>query len=322
MRESLKKKVELFGDNIHTLKKKFKWQNAILKRLSALIYAGNGRQIDTKALLESYDLIKEKTGVLSNFRGTSAMTVFTMLSLLDDREKQLINSIKVYEMMKEKKFWPCDFLVLAAYQIAAHSNEDKYVETIDRAKAFYDGMKEQHRFITGQNDYIIAATLAISDIDIEQGLLRMEELYRFFKPEFKVGESVMILSQMLLLGGNHDKAKDIVLELSSKFRKKGMKIYKRYTLPLLGVLSMLSAKPDTLLDEVEKTYKMLRSKKGLGPYTVSKQEMLIISSALVSFDHADDEKNMLLSTTLSVVITNIIVAQQTAVVIATTTTGS
>lgn len=321
MRESLKQKAELFGNNIHALKKKFVWQNAILKRLSALIYAGNGRQMDTKALQESYDLIKEKTDVLSNFRGSSVMTVFTMLSLLNDREKQLINSIKVYEMMKEKKFWPCDFLVIAAYQIAAHTNEENYIETIDRAKAFYDGMKEQHRFITGQNDYIVAAMLALSDIDIEQGLLRMEELYRFFKPEFKTRESVKVLSQILLLSGNHEKVKDIVLELSSKFRKKGIKIDKRYTLSLLGVLSMLSKNSDTLIDEVEKTYKLLRSKKGLGPYTVSKQEMLIISSAIVSFDHADEEKNTLLSTTLLVVITNIIVAQQTAVVIATTSSS-
>ncbi|NLL91286.1 MAG: DUF4003 family protein [Ruminococcaceae bacterium] len=321
MRESLKLKVGLFGDNIHALKKKFKWQNAILKRLSALIYAGNSRQVDTKALQESYDLIKENTGVLSNFRGNSAMTVFTMLSLINDRERQLTNSIKVYEMMKEKKFWPCDFLVLAAYQIATHTNEEKYAETIDRAKAFYDGMKEQHRFITGQNDYIIAAMLALSDTDIEQGLFRMEELYRFFKPEFKIGDSVKILSQILVLSGDCDKGRDIVLELSSKFRKSGMKMDKRYTLPLLGILSLLSENSDTLVDEVEKTYKILRTKKRLGSYSVSKQEMLIISSALVSFDRANDEKNKLLSTALSVVITNIIVAQQTAAVIASTSSS-
>ncbi|MGI6169611.1 MAG: DUF4003 family protein [Christensenellales bacterium] len=97
--------------------------------------------------------------------------------------------------------------------------------------------------------------------------------------------------------------------MGSSVRRKA----KFYTLPSLGVLSMFPVHADRLSSEVVATYELLRTKKGSGRFSVTKQELLLLSSALVSFYYAGEAQNSLLTATLSTSITNIIVAQQTAI---------
>lgn len=322
MKERLSSKVELFADNMQMLKGKFVWQNVLLKRLAALLYAAKSRQIDLGALQESHDLIKENTKRISYFRGNSLMSISTLLSLHDDKQKQFARTLTVYEQMKAHRFWASDYLVMAAYQIVGGTVEDKYAETIKRTKAFYDGMKAQHRFITGQNDYIFAAMLGLSDIEIESGLRQMETLHQALQSHFRPADCVQALSQVLTLSGECRDRVSRVLSLSDKFRQKGMRMDRAYTLPSLGVLSLLPANADVLADEVIEVYELLRTKKGFGRWSVSKQELLLLSSALVSFDYADKASNHLLTSTLSTSLTNIIIAQQTAIAVVIATSSS
>lgn len=107
-----------------------------------------------------------------------AICIATLLSLSGSMEQQLSDTMEVYDRMKKSKFRSSDFLVMAAYQIAAGTDSAAYGTTIDRTKAFYDGMKENHRFYTGKDDYIFAAMLGLSDLDIETALKRMEQQQR------------------------------------------------------------------------------------------------------------------------------------------------
>ena len=62
---------------------------------------------------------------------------------------------------QERKFRASDYLVIAAYQIAAHTPYDQYATAIERTEAFYEGMRAKHRFLTGRDDYIFAAMLVL-----------------------------------------------------------------------------------------------------------------------------------------------------------------
>lgn len=70
--------------------------------------------------------------------------------------------------MKENKFWFSDYLVISAYQIAAGTEKEQYNETVVRTKAFYDGMKLRHRFLTRQGDYAFSALVALSELEVEE----------------------------------------------------------------------------------------------------------------------------------------------------------
>lgn len=322
MNQQLKAKVELFENNIQALKGAFVWKNILTRRFAALLYAAQNKQINIGELQEGHDLIKENTGAFSCFRGNSAMIVSTLLSFYNDKRWQLSNALTVYERMKANKFWASDYLVVSAYQIAGGTEKEKFDETIKRTKAFYDGMKARHRLITGQNDYIFAAMLALSDMKVEEGIKQIEELHQALKPHFRSGDGVQTLSQVLTLGGQSCDTISRVTDLSGRFRQRGLRFDRALTLPSLGVLSLLPANADVLADEAVEVYELLRTKKGFGRWSVSQQELLLLSAALVSFHYTDGANSNLLTTTLSTTITNIIVAQQTAIAVVIATSSS
>ncbi|MCM3204026.1 DUF4003 family protein [Paenibacillus illinoisensis] len=305
-------RVELFVSNTQIIKKSFKWQNPMMHRLAALLYAGENKTADGEAIRQSHDLMKQNTNLFSVFRGNSAISIAAMLSLTMDQESKLADTLHVYDLMKQIKFRTSDFLAVAAYQIAAQAAPDQFQYTVERAKAFYDQMKAKHRFLTGQDDYIFAAMLALSDLDVESGVDRMEQLYRELKPEFSPGNSVQALTQVLVLGDGNPESSARVLALQEAFRKRSIRLDKTYTLSSLGVLSLLPVNQDTLVDQVQETFDWLRDQKGFGAWSITKQELLLFSSALVAVQHVENLRSGVLTTTLSTSITNIIIAQQAA----------
>lgn len=322
MKEHTKSRIELFWMNTQKLKGKFVWQNILLKRLAALLYAAEDREVDDVAIRESHDLIKANTSSFSSFRGNSAMSLSTLLALHDNRDSQLGETIRVYDMMKAAKFRASDYLVIAAYQIAANTGREEYSKTIERAKAFYDGMKARHYFITGENDYIYAAMLGLSNVEIGSGLERMEQLYEALKPEFRSGDALQSLTQVLVLSGETEGVESHLLDLRDRFSQRGMKLDKQYTLASLGVLSLLPADPETLADEVIEAYEFLRARPGFGQWSVTKQELLLFASALIALGYVDDVKNGILQTTISTSLTNIIIAEQTTIAVAVATSAA
>ncbi|OAB44667.1 DUF4003 family protein [Paenibacillus antarcticus] len=317
MNEQYAARIELFAENAQRIKKAFPWQNVMVNRLAALLYTAENKIADEEAIRASRELIKENTGIFSLFRGNSVVIIATLLSLSADKETQLANTLIVYDILKDTKFRASDYLVVAAYQIAAHSTTDRYQLTVERAKMFYDSMKANHRFLTGHDDYIFSAMLGLSDIDVESGSDRMEQLYTALKPEFMSGNSVQALTQVLVLGDEAPEAVSRVLALRDVFRTQGIRLDKEYTLTSLGVLSLLPSNKENMVTEVSETYELLRTKKGFGNWSITKQELLLLSTALVAFKYVDDVRNGILTTMLSTSITNIVIAQQTAIAVAT-----
>ncbi|WP_379163088.1 DUF4003 family protein [Paenibacillus sp. sgz5001063] len=313
MKEPYTARLELFAENAQRVKKGFAWKNAQVNRLAALLYTAENKIADSDAIRASFELIKEHTGSFSSFRGTTAISIAALLSLAVDQERQLTDTLAIYEMLKDAKFRASDYLVVAAYQIAANTTPDQYLRTIERAKAFYDSMKAHHRFLTGQDDYIFAAMLGLSDIDIHNGVTRMEQLYAALKPEFLSGNSVQALTQVLVLGEDSSDTAAHVLALRDAFRARGLRLDKEYTLSSLGVLSLLPCSEADIVNDVSETYEFLRTQKGFGSWSITKQELLLLSAAMVAFKYVDEAKSGVVTTMLSTSITNIIIAQQTAI---------
>ncbi|OKP75869.1 hypothetical protein A3842_18990 [Paenibacillus sp. P3E] len=313
MKEPYSAKLELFAENAQRVKKGFAWKNAQVNRLAALLYTAENKIADSDAIRASYELIKEHTGSFSTFRGTTAISIAALLSLSAEQERQLADTLAVYEMLKDVKFRASDYLVIAAYQIAVNTTSDQYQQTVERAKAFYDRMKSRHPFLTGRDDYIFAAMLGLSDINVENGVERMEQLYAVLKPEFLSGNSVQALTQVLVLGEDASETAAHVLALREAFRARGIRLDKEYTLSSLGVLSLLPCTQGEIVNDVSETYEFLRTQKGFGSWSITKQELLLLSAAMVAFKYVEEAKNGVVTTTLTTSITNIVIAQQTAI---------
>ena len=317
MNQDITKKLTLFTENVQTIRKGFVWQHIGTKRLAALLYSLQDLPVDCEAIKESHAIIKEKTGVFSMFRGNMSLFIAAMLSLDNGCRQRLSDVTDVYDMLKKAKFHASDYLAVAAYLIVADTDRANYQLTVDRAKQFYSGMKKNNWFHTGQDDYIFAAMLGLSDIDVAAGTARVDELYRRLKSEFRMagGGSVQALSQMLTLGGKTDEALEHLLLLRSSLRSHKIKLDRTYTLPALGALSLLPVSGDILVNDIWEAQSFLREQKGFGRFSISTQELLLFSSAVISSAYAKEMNDKIVAST-SVSIVNIIIAQQVAAIVA------
>lgn len=308
--------LELFADNAQIIKKEFIWQNNLTKRLAALLYAQKDKTIDCEAIRQCHVLIKQNTGAFSAFRGNMALCVATLLSLSPNPQEVFNETLKVYDLLKGVKFRASNFLVVAAFQIAAQSDVYDYRNVITRTRSFYDGMKARHFFYTGQDDYIFAAMLGLAKLDPAAGTERIEKLYSQLKDEFWNKNSVQSLAQVLVLGESDDSIVNRVLVLRDMLRVQKIKLDKTYTLPVLGILALLPVEIDTIVRDISIIQEKLRVQKGFGPMSVTTQELLLFAASIVAGVYADSVKDKILTATLSTSITNIIVAQQAAMIAA------
>ena len=284
----------------------------MMKHMAALLYTAEDKVIDAEAIRQSYGLIKDYTGLFSMFRGNSALNIATMLSLTGDREKRLSDTLQVYDALKEAWFHATDYLVVAAYQIAAGTSADGFQTAVPRMRAFYDGMKEQHPFLTSSDDYIFSAMLGLSDVDITVGVERMEQLYRALKTEFFSGNGVQALAEVLVLGDKTTEVIDRVLAFRQLLREIGIQDGEPVHAAVLGILALLPGTVDEIVRDVGETFEYLREQKGFSAWSFSKQELELYAVALTAYEHLDSVKSGILTSALSTSITNIIIAQQAA----------
>ena len=281
--------------------------------MAALLYARENKPVDCEAIRQCHTMMKQNTGVFSAFRGDMALCVAALLSLSPDPQGLFGETLRVYDLLKGAKLRASDHLVVAAYQIAAQADPAAYQNTVNRTRAFYDGMKAHHFFYTGQDDYIFAAMLGLSDLDVTLETERIERLHSRLIGEFWDKNSVQALAQVLVLG-HPDDAADRVLALRDAFRAQNIKMDKSYILPALGLLALLPVEMDTLVQEIGEARDYLRAQKGFGSLSVATQELLQYAAAIIADEYAQSAKNGVLTAALSTGIANIIIAQQAAMI--------
>ena len=316
MNPEIGNKLALFASNSQLIKKEFTWHNLLARRLAALLYAQEGKEVDCAAIRQCHDAIKQNTGIFSFFRGDMTLCLSTLLSLSPNPHALLGETLDVYAKLKQAKLHASDFLAISAYQIAAQAGAAGSMNAITRTRAFYDGMKAHHFFYTGQDDYIFAAMLGLTDLDIEAGTERIEQLFLRLKGEFWDKNSVQSLAQVLVLGNSDDRTADRVLALRDALRTEKIKLDKRFTLPSLGILALLPIEIDTIVRDIDEVQASLRTQKGFGMLSVTTQELLLLAASLVAGYYAQGVKDGILTATLSTSITNIIIAQQAATIAA------
>ncbi|MCL2438312.1 MAG: DUF4003 domain-containing protein [Coriobacteriia bacterium] len=321
MKQSITDRLVLFSENSQIARSAFRWAGGggQTGRLMALIYALEDRSIDAEAVKESCQLIRSNTKLFSKFRGITSLAISAKLSLDSDPKHLFANTLLAHDRLREAKFSNSDQLTIAAFLIATDTERHNFKKIADRAKTFHDGMKGRWWFLTGQDDSIFSVMLALSDITPPVGIERVEQLYQQLKPEFKrAGSStVQALSQVLALGGKSDEALGCLLNLNKALRQQRIRLDKEYTLPVLGILSLLSVGETALIDDILAAQDYLKTQKGFR--ALSGQERLLFSTAIISSVYAEEclqkEDDAVLASATSSII-NIIIAQQIAVMMA------
>lgn len=317
MDEKLKRKVNLMVSNYYELKKGFKWETPLIKHFGAMIHAVRDKRVDLEGLEEIKDYIKAETSWVSYFRGTNQFVLTNLLYFEENYRSFFNNMQEVYEMMKERGFSRSQYAPLAAYTIVKESPKEEWNYKLNRMSDFYSKMKENHRWLTSQDDYVFAAVLAVSDLNVVETAENIERCYKYLNNEgFYKGNDLQTLSHVLAIGeeGVEEKCSKAV-SLYNRLKEKGCKL--QYSgLATLGLLALITNDINKITEEVEEVYDYIYEQDGYGPWSLDKSMRTIMSSTLVSDLYVDDIKKGVFQVALGNSINAIIIAQQQAAIAA------
>jgi hypothetical protein len=317
MNETLVKRCELFVENYQKMRDGFKWETNLLLPLISMIYTGENSEIDTEYIKHCKTVIRQNAGVFSSFRSTTHLVAAAMISLEENPEEFFTKVQAAYRALKDEKFHGSDYLVIAALSIAKESEPYRYGDIAVRAREFYDLMKRDHPFLTSSSDYTYAVMLALSGLDAHKVMQEAENCYRFLKIDFHSSDAVQSLAHVLSIGEEPagDKCARVI-SIYDELRQRKNKFNVHTGLAALGVIALINGDVRKVAEDIIEVSEYLKTRKGFGIFSISKDQRLMLSSGLVSYDYVDAMKKNMMSMTLMNSITSILIAQHTAVVCA------
>jgi len=314
MTESLLRNCELFVTNRDILKVNFKWDSSQMHPLCASLCAERDIEADPEKIRACKEIIKENTGLLSEFKGTVLLALATILSFETDPEGKFHQVTESYAALR-KEFHSSPYLPLSAFMIADMADSFSYEAIVDKAKRIYKKMKEKHPFLTSSEDAGFAVLFALSDIDEDETIRRTEECYSLLKGRFFSSDSVQALSHALAMGaGTTEEKVARTLEIYEKLKEKGCKYGTGPELATLGMLSLSGSDVDTIVEDVVELDQHLSTVKGFGTFGTGKAQRLMFASFLTANEYKKSSLSSAMKATLFNSVTSLIIAEQVAVI--------
>lgn len=313
MNPVLSAKVDLLADNFEEINGAFKWDSSLSKHFAAIVAATREAKTDVVRIKEAKKIIEEETSWMSYFRGSNAFLIAVMLSGESSPDYVFRNAVTAYEAMKEAGFSRSSYLAIAAYFVAKGSDAGKWPVVIERMKGFHKAMKANHYWLTSADDYVYAAVLALTQLEIEPTMKRIEDCYHLLKESgLSQGNELQNLSHILALGEDTPENKcRTAMALYKQLKAKKCKL-SGYGLSALGVLTLIVQDVDAVVEEVCEVFEMLHDKKGFSMWHLDTGSRAILAATLVADFYGDRLSDGTLEAALANSISSILIAQQAA----------
>ena len=311
MRSSLAALCGRFIENRDRIKSGFGWEYSYIYPVCAEIFADKRQEVSVERMKECWALLKEKTGIFSNFRGMIKLIVISMMAVDSDPERKLSNALTVYAELKER-FWISPYLPVVSMIIADMVEPSGYAALADKTKHIYKLMKSEHPFLTSDEDSVFAALLALSDLTDERIVGETEACYDIMKEKFFSRNNVQSLSNVLALGERSAEEKcRKTMEIYDGLKERGRKYGTGYELATLGALALLPESAETIIEDILEVDKFLSGQKGYGILGPGKKHRLMHAGMLVGSDYIGGDDKAMSPAAISGAI-SLIVAQQIA----------
>ncbi len=308
MKASVQTLCEQFIQNRDTIKETFKMGSVYLYPVCANLFCSKGMTADGEKINRCRELIKEKTGVFSSFRGNIQMALACMLSMEQGPEEKLDKALACYDLLK-KEFMVSDYLPLAAFLLADFADAE---EKVKRGKGLYQRMKEEHPFLTSGEDSVFAVMMAFSEKTDDQLIADMEACYEIMKEKRFCGSNYMqTISHILALAQGLPETKVArVMELFDEVERAGRKYGKYHELAILASIAMMEGDAREMTTDMMDADGFLAGQKGYGFWGVDKKTRLMHGAMIVSNIYGGNETVAAATVTSSL---SMVIAQQMAV---------
>lgn len=305
-----------FIDDYHVLNKAFVWDLQLIKQFGALVLSKPHTRLDAEEIKEMRSYIKHQTSSFSYFRGMNELMLAILVQNQPNSHGVFDLTTQYYDKLKAAGFKSGPYLPMAALSLASYLGEQTIESLISRMSDFYHGMKANHFWLTGQDDYVFAALLAQSGLPVDASLKHMEMFYGDLADAgFYKGNPLQSLTHVLTLGEESYTTKlERTVRLNQYLIKKGYKL-SSYHMPIMGVLVLISDTPEELVDQAIDIERALTREKGFGGFSMEKKTRFVLSAMLIAQSVVENQVNQESSLSAAVLansIQSIIIAQQVA----------
>lgn len=288
----LQQKCDELVANRQILKSTFKWNNDFMNLAAGCMYTGMGQKADPEALKQAEAILKAKTGALSEFRGNVKVPILCKMTMTSNPEAYLEKVQSIYSELNKGKILENEYKILAAMTICDHIGEEEPTPYITKTMDLYKRMKEEHKWITSDEDIPFAAMLAVSGLDTEKLMVEMENDYAILKETFRNSNAVQSLSHVLAVNEKPSAEKcQMVVSIFEELKKAKHKYGMDYMLASLGSLTLLDKPVSQLVQEIIDADEYLKTQKGFGSLSLGSDLRRMYAAQMVLDVHMPQDKN-------------------------------
>lgn len=286
MKQELVNKCDLLSQNNKVINKLQSFGMTMMNLSGALLFTQNDIEVNKEEFKLCEKLLKDRTGIFSDFRGNVKIPVICKMVLADNSEEYLDKLERLYKLLKHIKWGGNEHKIMAAVAIADNCDEADFDKYVDRTEEIYKRMKEGHSFLTSDEDLPLAAILATSDLDVNKLINDMEDCYSILKTKFHDSNAVQSLSHVLSLGDKSPVEKcNKVFDIFDELKAEGHKFGTGYELSVLGCIAISDISVDEIVKLIGETDDYLKKQKGFGNFSLGSKERRMFAAQLVSLDY-------------------------------------
>ncbi|MGM9926298.1 MAG: DUF4003 family protein [Bacillus sp. (in: firmicutes)] len=307
--------MDIFVRNDQAIKESFKWENQLIRKFSAFQLALAGQEVDRGQVKAMKEYIKQKTSAFSYFRSHNLFPIAVSLTSEEQPEHVFDQTVQYYEELKEAGFRRSMYLPYAAYFLASHVPQDEVKLTVEKALNCHQLMKQEHFWLTSDDDYMLAFILAYSHDDMEKAVHDSEECYDYLNRNgMGKGNTLQTIGYLLSLSKQRAADKcDCLLWYIDELKQHKIKL-DSYSRPLLALLATVEEDRDEIVKGIIGTDKELASKDGFGRWSLGRASRNMFSVALVLSQYLQNGSQASISATIQNSIQSVLLAQQAAMV--------
>jgi hypothetical protein len=174
------------------------------------------------------------------------------------RTKETLGAFKEIKLSRSGARPVLAALILVLDAEGATPNRD----TIARLKAIIDRWNEDHWFLTGVDDYPMAAMHATRDLSVEQIGVEAEQIYQLLKAaRFSTGEQLQLASQLLMFSDQGPREAALRFERTAKVLKRAKQRVWQSHYDEVALLVLSGGHPDEVVPKVIEYRDRLRAVK-------------------------------------------------------------
>ncbi len=295
MKGELKRICDLMIENKRVIENEYKWQGAVTNVMLANFFTSMNKSVDATKMREADKIIKDNSPFFRNIKGIVGCYISSYISCCESPEETLKKIKEIRAFLKKTKLPKSQYLTVAATFICAYCAEDDVQTTLDKLVDIFKDMKKRHRMLTADEDVMLAALLALSDLSVEEYSEMSEKAFVQLRKISASKDAVQSLSQVLAITKADEEALLRAWDAVSLLKNREIYYSKGYELIAMGAISFVTTSLKTIISEIVEVEKYFKKERGFGNIAIGQNQRLMYALMAVLYSHKDETSNIAVS---------------------------